>query len=61
MELTKNKKRPYNGLYVSLLPLEGESSIMAASIVIASQDVTVDPFETVKDSEENDYFKVTFE
>lgn len=55
------KKKCYKGITVIPLSVEGESSIMAASIVIASQDVTVDPFETVKDSEENDYFKVTFE
>ena len=55
------KKKCYAGITVIPLSVEGESSIMAASIVIASQDVTVDPFETVKDSEENDYFKVTFE
>lgn len=61
MKVTKHKQNFYEGLAMTPISIESESNVLLQSIMVSTADVTADPWEIQKDSEENDYFDVTFE
>lgn len=56
------KRKNYDGLSIAVVYVTCSSVILRASIEAqAEMDVTVEPFEAVRDADGNDFFKVTFE
>lgn len=54
-------KLPFDGLWFEPISVDIRTDLLLTSIRTENVDLVVEEWEPVKDAEDNDFFKVTFE